>query len=309
MTTLCGALVHAFSVDGERGNSAFVFETLAHERVAIDACIAMATGLQSEVTWVQREAAPSQIVLRFFTPGGEIAFCGHGTLAAAAWLANRDGSAADWLFDIGGTPVRVEQDARGRWSYLQEEAATQPIDGGEALVDAALALGLPDASAIRGAGAKLARSVGAPREKLFVELPDAAGLRDIAIDAARRDALCERLGTTGVYVFSVCHTGPAPRIVARHFPIRCGSQEDMATGGIAPTAVRHAGFVLAAGEVIIDQGGPDCRNARLVVSAARTGTARRVAGECVVGRDTPFADVIAPTPEYRRMNPKPPAGA
>ncbi|KWK48287.1 phenazine biosynthesis protein [Burkholderia stagnalis] len=284
------ARVHAFSINGQRGNAAIVFATGAHERVDVDACAATADRLQCEVTWIHRDATPRGSGLRFFTPGGEIAFCGHGTLAAAAWLAARDGGAAAQVFDVGGAPIRVEQDAHGRWSYLQEAGGSEPVDG-DALVDALAALGLRNPDALRAAGAALARSIGAPRDKLFVALPDAAALRDIALDPARRDALCTRLDTTGLYAYAVCDAA-APRLVARHFPLRCGMQEDMATAGIAPTVVRHAGFAAAAGDVVIDQGGPDCGNARLVV-AAGTGSARRVAGECVIVREMPLAGVVA----------------
>ncbi|KVN28606.1 phenazine biosynthesis protein [Burkholderia pyrrocinia] len=286
------ARVHAFTINGQRGNAAIVFATGAHERVDVDACAATADRLQCEVTWIRRDATPSGSGLRFFTPGGEIAFCGHGTLAAAAWLAARDGDggAAAQVFDVGGAPIRVEQDAHGRWSYPQEAGGSQPVDS-DALADALAALGLRNPDALRAAGAALARSIGAPRDKLLVALPGAAALRDIALDPARRDALCTRLDTTGLYAYAVCDAA-APRLVARHFPLRCGMQEDMATAGIAPTVVRHAGFDAAAGDVVIDQGGPDCANARLVV-AAGPGSARRVAGECVIVREMSLAGVVA----------------
>ncbi|MFP3506037.1 PhzF family phenazine biosynthesis protein [Burkholderia sp. SIMBA_062] len=288
-----GAQVHAFSANGQRGNAAFVFATDAHERVDIGACTAMAERLQGEVTWIVRGATPSGLGLRFFTPGGEIAFCGHGTLAAAAWRAEHDDGGTEQVFDVGGATIRVGQDAHGRWSYLQEAGRAQRIDDGDALADALAALGLPNPDVLRAAGATLARSIGAPREKLFVALPDAAALHDIAIDPVRRDALCMRVDTTGLYVYAVCGDAP-PGLVARHFPLRCGTQEDMATAGIAPTVVRHAGFPDDAGDVVIDQGGPDCANARLVVSMAGPGTARRVAGECVFVRDVPLVGVVGP---------------
>jgi len=288
-----GVQVHAFSTNGQRGNAALVFATDARERVDIGACTAMAERLQSEVTWIVRGATPSGLGLRFFTPGGEIAFCGHGALAAAAWRAKHDNGGTEQLFDVGGATIRVGQDAHGRWSYLQEAGRAQRIDGDDALADALGALGLPSPDVLHAAGATLARSIGAPREKLLVALTDAAAMHDITIDPARRDALCTRLDTTGLYVYAVCDDAP-PRLVARHFPLRCGTQEDMATAGIAPTVVRHAGFPDDVGDVVIDQGGADCANARLIVSMAGPGTTPRVAGECVFVRDVPFVGVVGP---------------
>lgn len=292
MSSQRGAQVRAFSVDGERGNPAFVFLTEPDERVDVQACIAVAARTQSEVTWIHTGSTRSGIGLRFFTAGGEIAFCGHGTLAAAAWLADRDGARKELLFDVGGISLRVAQDEHKRWWYPQEEAGSHVIDSNQEIMEAELALGLPLGRLIRASGVRLARSVGALREKILLELPTASDLRAIAVNAARRDAFCERLQATGIYVFSICRDVGAPRILARHFPLHSGEQEDMATGGIAPTIVRYAAFSEVGRDVVIEQGGPDCRNSRIVVSHAVSGSARKVAGECVVGADETITGML-----------------
>ncbi|ALK33095.1 PhzF family phenazine biosynthesis protein [Burkholderia plantarii] len=286
-----GTPARAFTVDGEHGNAAFVFATEAAAQVDLDACVALARRQQGEVTWLRRGAGAAGPGLRFFTPGGEIAFCGHGLLAAAAWLDAHDGPRDSQVFEIGGKPVSVVSDGARSWSYSQDEGGSEPLDA-RLLDDALQALGIARVDARR---ATLARSVGAPREKLLLELPDASLLAAISIDPARRDALCERLGATGIYVFAV-RDRVAPRLAARHFPHRVGMQEDMATGGIAPTVARHARFAdadaAAGAHVVIDQGGPDCGLARLVVSASPSGGAWRVAGECVTGPAVPLIGVV-----------------
>jgi PhzF family phenazine biosynthesis protein len=286
-----GAGVQAFTANGERGNAAFVFATQAHERVDIDACIALSAQLQSEVAWLRRDPGVPGLGLRFFTPGGEIAFCGHGVLASAAWLDAFDGEQASHAFEVSGAAVSVKRDAAGRWFYLQDEGSSESVDLW-LLDDALRALGLTHTDALRAGGAKLSRTVGAPREKLLLELPDAVLLGEIDLDPVRRDALCERLGTTGIYAFAV-KDREQPRLAARHFAIRVGTQEDMATGSVAPTVVRHAGLSGETGDVVIDQGGPGCNNARLFVSAAMYGTARRVAGECVIGPEAPLVGIVS----------------
>jgi PhzF family phenazine biosynthesis protein len=291
-STTHGAEVQVFCVDGQGGNTALVFASHVHERVSIDACIEIARAKQSEVTWIQRGATPSGLCLRFFTAAGEIAFCGHGTLGAAAWLFQCDGGKHQWIFDVAGEPVRVQRNVSGHWWFPQVGGAAQCVDD-DALADALLALGLPSIDGPRATGAKLARSKGAPREKLLLQLPDAAWLCNVAVDPERRDALCERLEATGIYVFAVC-TNPTARIIARHFPSGCGTQEDIATGGIAPTVVRHAGLSTTARDVVIEQGGPQCRSARLVIGCADEGTSWRVAGECLVRREVPLSVIAAP---------------
>lgn len=319
MSSRHGAQVRAFSVDGARGNPAFVFATGPDEHSDEHACIAMAARRHSEVTWVRRVPGQAGIALRFFTAGGEIAFCGHGTLAAAAWLAERHGAGPELRFEIGGTSWPVTRDAGGRWSYPQEAAGFQAVNLGRAqdrardLADVERALGLPagrlvDESADeqageqtgaspreqknaflpRARGVKLVRSAGALREKILLEVPDSSVLSAIAMNAASaaaRDALCERLQATGLYVFAIVREAGAPRIRARHFPLHAGEHEDMATGGIAPTVVRYAAFDDPGPDVVIEQGGPDCGHSRIVVSRSASGAAHRVAGECVVGVD------------------------
>ncbi|MCM2541438.1 PhzF family phenazine biosynthesis protein [Burkholderia glumae] len=287
-----GTPARAFTVDGEHGNAAFVFATEAAAQVDFEACVALARRQQGEVTWLRRGAGSADAGLRFFTPGGEIAFCGHGLLAAAAWADAHDGPRASRVFEIGGKPVSVLGDGARRWSYAQDGGGSEPLDAG-LLDDALRALGIARIDALRAAGATLARSVGAPREKLLLELPDAALLAAILIDPAQRDALCERLGATGIYVFAV-RDRVAPRLAARHFPHRVGTQEDMATGGIAPTVVRYARLAeagtAAGAAVVIDQGGPACGLARLVVSPSAG--AWRVAGECVIEPAVPLVGIV-----------------
>lgn len=278
-----GRLVYAFCVDGQQGNPAFVFTTLPGEQINIDTCVDMAARLQSQVTWIQHGKTSSGISLRFFTPGGEIKFCGHGVLAAAAWLFHEVHTNNSFTFSIAGSTMQVERDRLGRWSYRQQEFASRPIESDAELAEAAHAMGLSSTQVTYENGARLGRSCGALREKLFVELPDKSYLETIAIDAYRRDALCERHGVTGIYAFTIYRDERNPRVLARHFPIHCGEQEDMATGGIAPTAIRYAGLSLEEGEVIIEQGGPSCRNARLIVANTASVLMRRIAGECVVG--------------------------
>lgn len=282
-----GGIVHAFCVEGLRGNPAFVFATGPDDDVSDHFCTRMASRLGCEVTWIQR--SPSfGVELRFFTAGGEIAFCGHGVLAAAAWLNRFETMPAPMTFYVADDAIVVQQDVRGRWSYVQAEFGFDPIASDTDLHSVLASLGLSPASVMRQFGAKLFRSVGAPREKLLVELPNAGLLSNIMIDAALRDDVCRRLSATGIYAFTMGRHSGSADILARHFPIYCAHQEDMATGGIAPTIAHYAGHSLKPGEVTVEQGGMHCQNARLVVSEPTPDGMRRVAGECVASEYETF---------------------
>ena len=274
------ANVRAFCMDGQRGNRAFVFATCPGDDVLIQDCIAMAGQMQCEVTWVQRKSTPSGFGLRFFTSGGEISFCGHGMLATAAWLAVCEDPVDAFVFDVGDSQSCVSPNEDGYWSYEQAVAASEDINSEEAIAAALLALKLSPIKYKHRA--RLGRSVGAPREKIFIEFSDPEALSSAVIDAQLRDIFCEQFNATGIYIYSICSNNQVPKIQSRHFPIYCSTQEDMATAGIAPTVVQYANLAAGKSEVMIEQGGPSCNNSRLHISRGNTDSARLITGQCVV---------------------------
>ena len=83
------------------------------------------------------------------------------------------------------------------------------------------------------------------RVKTLVPLKSPAILNDLAPDFARMEALCERVGSTGLYPFALSDED-ANIVEARQFPKASGYAEDPATG-IAAAALAFG--LLAAGRI------------------------------------------------------------
>ncbi|MGW2787477.1 PhzF family phenazine biosynthesis protein [Streptomyces populi] len=167
----------------------------------------------------ERPAVPA----RFFTTEGELPACGHGTVAALAFLAARadhgehraglrvsgrvvEGRAVPGTptsFDVtfGAGPVRLREPTR------EELALLLPL------------LGLP---ATAGPGARVA-SLGRPR--LLVPVSTRSALASLSPAPGPLAAACDRLGLLGCFVHS---PGPATtRVAARMFAPSIGVPEDI----------------------------------------------------------------------------------
>lgn len=162
-----------------------------------------------------------RVSLRFFTSEGELPACGHGTVAALAFLAERTGGeeyqatlqAAGRV--LAGRAVREKSRFNAAFDPgpvdLREPTATE--------CDLVLpTLGVPDGTPARVA------SVG--RERLLVPVPTRSALAALDPDLDRLRAACDRLGFLGCYVYSA--PTPSGRLAARMFAPSIGVPEDIA---------------------------------------------------------------------------------
>ncbi|MEV0270683.1 PhzF family phenazine biosynthesis protein [Hamadaea sp. NPDC050747] len=160
------------------------------------------------------DVGETEVSLRFFTSTGELPSCGHGTVAAMAYLADRfgrrdfrlrtrerafTGYATDdaYWFDAG--PVEVREPASGECDGVLEALGAAPVAG------------------------LCVASVG--RARLLVPVADPATLAGLTPDLDRLRTECDRLGLLGCYVYSVPAGG---RAAARMFAPSIGVPEDIA---------------------------------------------------------------------------------
>lgn len=181
------------------------------------------------------------VSLRFFTAVGELPACGHGTVAALAFLAERAGS----------EDYRATLQASGRvfagWSRRDDTRVHAAFEAGRVELreptaiecDLVLpALGVTSTADTLAAGVRVA-AVG--RSRLLVPVATRSALAALDPDLERLRAACDRLGFLGCYVYSVpAHTGRDTgrvAIAARMFAPSIGVAEDVAnansTAGLA----------------------------------------------------------------------------
>ncbi|MEV8098948.1 PhzF family phenazine biosynthesis protein [Kitasatospora sp. NPDC085879] len=176
------------------------------------------------VSAVDGGPAGPEVSLRFSTAAGELPACGHGTVAALAFLAERAG-VQEFRATVR-TPGRVFTGhavrTGGRYTATFDPG---PVDLREPAADehAAVldALGLtPDTLA---PGARIA-ALGRPR--LLVPVPSRTVLAALTPDFDRLRAACDRLGLLGCYVH--CVPAAEGRLAARMFAPSIGVPEDIA---------------------------------------------------------------------------------
>ncbi|NUR74425.1 MAG: PhzF family phenazine biosynthesis protein [Hamadaea sp.] len=205
----------------------------------------------------------TEVALRFFTSTGELPSCGHGTVAALAYLADRFGDrdfqlrtrdrsflgradSGRYLFDAGQVQLR--------------EPASGECDGVLAALGATPVAGLCVAS------------VG--RERLLVPVATPVVLAGLTPDLDRLRYACDHLGLLGCYVY--CQSPPG-RYAARMFAPSIGVPEDIANANstsclAAYLADRSGGDVT----LTVDMGDALGVPAAIDALAERTATGPRV---------------------------------
>lgn len=182
------------------------------------------SGHESVFVLAPDDAARHRLRMRYFVPRHEMEMCGHATLGAL-WLLHE----------------------RGRWSG--EPIAVQTLSGTVhgRFVDGAVEISQPSAS-IAAVDAALVREIAqclgiglaqivspvlnaaTSRVKTLVRLESPELLHGLRPDFARVEALCDRLGSTGLYPFASNADAQGTEVSARQFPRSSGYPEDAATG-------------------------------------------------------------------------------
>lgn len=172
---------------------------------------------------------------RFFVPNHEMEMCGHATLGTV-WLLDHLGELARSTVSIatlsGPVEARIEggqasvSQPRGRSAGIDDPAAVRDVLG----IRPSDLLDLPLLNAATS------------RVKTLVPLRSPEILNGLRPDFARIEALCDAIGSTGLYPFAPVDTD-AGIFSARQFPRSSGYPEDAATG-IAAAALAWSAWDL-----------------------------------------------------------------
>ncbi|MEK9722651.1 MAG: PhzF family phenazine biosynthesis isomerase, partial [Rhodospirillaceae bacterium] len=144
------------------------------------------------------EAGGADHRFRYFVPNHEMEMCGHATIGAL-WVLRETGriGAGPRVIDTLRGPVRARVPAAGPIATEQTVREVTPLaDDYAALVLETLRLD-PDALA-----APTLLNAATSRIKTLVPVASRAVLDGLAPDFARIEAVCERIGSTGLYPFA-----------------------------------------------------------------------------------------------------------
>ncbi|ACZ87882.1 PhzF family phenazine biosynthesis protein [Streptosporangium roseum] len=233
------AIVHACLRDGRGGSPTAVMEEAPltdDQRRRIPVLMGTSHAVFGHAH--HGRAEDPTVSLRFFTAEGELPACGHGTLAALAFLAERSG-----VEDYRATLHAPGRTFAGR-AVREDNRVSAVFDAGPVSLREPTAIecdlvlrALGVTSDTLAPGARVA-AMGRPR--LLIPVTTRSALAALVPDLARLRAACDRLGLLGCYVYSTpTHIGQA---AARMFAPSIGVAEDIANANsTACLAVHLAG--------------------------------------------------------------------
>jgi trans-2,3-dihydro-3-hydroxyanthranilate isomerase len=221
-------------------------------------------------------ARGSAVSLRFFTAEGELPACGHGTVAALAFLAER----------ACGTEYRATLRAAGRtfagWAVREEALfrtafASGPVESREpTAAERGLvlpALGITPDTLLPGV-----RVASVGRARLLVPVATRSALAALAPDFGQLRSACDEFGLLGCYVYSV--PTRSGRIAARMFAPSIGVPEDIANAN--STAALAADLARRGLTGIAVDMGDSLGSPATITATARPGAAVEVGGSAEV---------------------------
>ena len=217
--------VAAFTMDGQGGNPAGVMIRAAMPDEQAMQRIAAELGYSETVF-----AAPAGDGwrVRYFSPEGEVAFCGHATIALGAVLAQQNG---DGIFSLITNHARVTVESKVDGDSVSAALQSPPTTSSAApsmLVDGALALfGYSRADLDERIPPALANG-GA--DHLVLALASRERLRAMRYEL---DAGRELMRAHGLATIALVHAETAQRFHARNPFASGGVYEDPATGAAA----------------------------------------------------------------------------
>ncbi|ANH70722.1 hypothetical protein ABE85_19040 [Mitsuaria sp. 7] len=218
------------AADGSGGNPAPIVLDAEGMSDAQMRAVAAEAGHESGFVLPAESDANADFRFRFFVPRHEMEMCGHATVGALwclrearLWNASHvriltlSGVVEGFVRDMGSPSERIE--------------ITQPVGRVEAITDPAVLRRIADVLRV-SADDLLPHPVlnaATSRVKTLVALRSVAALDGLQPDFSRMEALCEEIGSTGLYPFAVESLADR-RFHARQFPKSSGYPEDAATG-------------------------------------------------------------------------------
>jgi len=220
--------------------------------------------------------------VRFFTTDNELTNCGHGTIAAQAFLLRRRGTASHHgRQTTGGRTFSTTATRRDHSIEVWfDQGLIELHDGVPTGLDGILAgLGIePDA--VAADDAPRVASPGTPR--LLVPVKTVPILLALRPDLPRLAAACRRLGYLGCFAYA---TSPVrDRAVARMFAPAIGVGEDIVNANSTGCLAAHLHATRGQSSIEVEQGHTAERPCLVFATATTTteGISTRVGGTAVI---------------------------
>jgi PhzF family phenazine biosynthesis protein len=243
----------------------------------------------SHAVFVADETHSGTVRLRFFTATGELAACGHGTVAALAVLAEQT-QRADYRItlrvsgrEFTGRAIRGDRNV---------EATFDPGPIGLRAASADEMFSIPNAVGIDADPVTTTGCVATlGRPRLLIRVLDRSVLAALTPDFAQLRVATDRLGLLGCYVY--CGPDHDGRFAARMFAPSIGVGEDIANANSTACLAAHL-CASGTGEIAVDMGDALGRPATITASAqaGRSTPSVRVGGFATVEQPSRHIEVV-----------------
>ncbi len=230
-------LVSVFAAGPGGGNPAPIVLEAAGMSDAEMQAVARRYGHESGFVLPAPPGSNCDFEIRFWVPNHEMSMCGHATVGAI-WLLHRTGRLRRDRLTIQTRSGQVESRITGHTAEGAEVEISQPAGRIDPSPDAQhhrneilTTLGISDAQL-----APLPiQNACTSRVKTLIPLASIADLDALQPRFEKIEALCERIGSTGLYPYAIFDSS-RQIFDARQFPCASGYPEDAATG-IAASAL------------------------------------------------------------------------
>jgi PhzF family phenazine biosynthesis protein len=256
-----------FSTDPAGGNPAGVWVGAALP--SEEAMQALATEVAYSETAFLAPLTGSERTIRYFSPGGEVPFCGHATIASGVVLADLSGEGTYLLHTrVGPVPVSVRSQGGIAVASLTSVEPRQEEVTPAVLEDVLACLGWSKGD-LDPALPPLRAYAGSWHLVLAVRL--AERLDPLTYPFERLRSLME---AEGLLTLQLIHRAAPDQFVARNPAPPCGVAEDPATGSAAAALggyLRSLSLVALPARITVLQGEAMGRPSRLEVTIPETG--------------------------------------
>jgi PhzF family phenazine biosynthesis protein len=193
--------------------------------------VARTSGHESGFVRASSHGSDAAFELRFWVPNHEMSMCGHATVAAVWLLHERGMLASDTIrVDTRSGPVDAvltpSEDGRTGVEISQPPGTVERLDEsqlGRARLAEVLRIRVDQLAPLPVQNSRTSRI------KTLIPLVDVAALDGLDPDYGSIEALCDEIGSTGLYPYARS-ANDARVFHARQFPKSSGYPEDAATG-------------------------------------------------------------------------------
>ncbi len=228
----------------------------------------IAREINAAVTGFVTDQNGSEITVRFFMPGAEIAMCGHVAVGLFTHFYTQDQTITDYIMkaSAGDINLRIDAGDGGLPNVMMQLSAPTAPDGAIDLNALSAALGIPPSSISLRAPVGIA---DAGLKHICIHLADLSDVQNLTPDFQKLGDVCRASDVHTVVCFSMDTENAGNTLHVRDFCPALGVNEVPASGTTNAALTGHLlqhGFIAAESQKILAEQGSEIGRPSLICS-------------------------------------------